>query len=132
MILKMRTVTVHEIPEALTANEERNFLRSLQPYMETERPRLVLDCSRILHFDNRAIHLLLSCLEEAMKHNGDVRLASLAPDARIALTATGVDRIFEIYPTTTEAVRSFQNHPASAVPLCRDSGDLNRHSESAA
>jgi len=71
----MRAVTVHEVPDKVTAAAERRFLRELQTFVETERPRLVLDCSRVQQMDNATIHLLLSCLEEAMKRNGDVKLA---------------------------------------------------------
>lgn len=106
----MRAVTVHEVPSQVSAADERSFLRNLQPFVETERPRLVLDCSKIQRMDKNTAHLLLSCLEEAMKRNGDVKLASLSPEARASLHLAGLKRLFEIFPTTTDAVRSFQNH----------------------
>ena len=131
MIIKMRTVTVHEIPEKVTASEERKFLHDLQQYVETERPRLVLDCSRIGEMDNATVHLLLSCLEEAMKRNGDVKLAALPAEADSALSLTGARRLFEIYPTTAEAVRSFQSRPSAVVPPGIESG-TGQHSENVA
>jgi anti-sigma B factor antagonist len=116
MIIKIRAVTVHEVPERVTPAAERRFLQELQGYVETERPRLVLDCSAVADMDNAAIHLLLSCLEEAMKRNGDARLSGVNEEARAALDAAGVSRLFEIYPTTAEAVQSFR-HRASLSPL---------------
>ena len=83
MIIKMRAVTVHEVPEKVTAATERKFLRDLQQYVETERPRLVLDCSKVRQMDNNTIHLLLCCLEEAMKRNGDVKLGAVPQIADI-------------------------------------------------
>ena len=118
MLIHMRAVTVHEIPAQVTAAEERDFLRNLQPFVETERPRLVLDCSRITRMDKTTAHLLLSCLEEAMKRNGDVKLASLSAEAKTSLHLAGLKRLFEIYPTTTDAVRSYQERliePPAAV-----------------
>jgi anti-sigma B factor antagonist len=121
MIVRIRAVTVHEMPERVTPAAERRFLQELQEYVETERPRLVLDCSAVGEMDNATIHLLLSCLEEAMKRNGDARLAAVSQEARAALDAAGVSRLFEIYPTTAEAVQSFRHRalssPLSAVEL---------------
>ena len=72
-----------------------------------DRPRVVLDCSLLADLDASAIHFLLCCLEEAMKRNGDIRLAALAPHARARFEMAGADRIFEIYDTIADAVDSY-------------------------
>jgi anti-sigma B factor antagonist len=131
MLISMRTVTVHEVPAEVTASEERTFLHNLQEYVETERPRLVLDCSSIRRINKPTLHLLLSCLEEAMKRNGDVRLAALPPEARTSPQLAGLRRLFEIYPTVAEAVHSFQQRPA-ALPPGLDIEALELGAESAA
>jgi anti-sigma B factor antagonist len=115
MIIKIRAVTVHEVPEQVTPAAERRFLQDLQDYVETERPRLVLDCSAVQQMNNRMIHLLLSCLEEAMKRNGDARLAGINPEAKAALDSMGVSRLFEIYSTTAEAVQSFRHRATPSL-----------------
>ena len=107
MTIRTRDVKVHQVPEKVTASDEQKFLRDLQKDVEIERPRFVLDCSKLRQMDNAAIHLLLSCLEEAMKRNGDVRLASLRPAAEATLRKAGMHRLFEIYVTTDVAVLSF-------------------------
>lgn len=132
MMIKMRPVTVHQVPEQVTASEERSFLRELHKYVETERPRLVLDCSRVRQMDNTTIHLLLSCLEEAMKRKGDVKLASLAPEAEATLRLTGVNRLFEFYATTAGAVHSFQHRSSSLIGPEFETADIDGESESAA
>jgi anti-sigma B factor antagonist len=109
MIIKIRAVTVHEVPERMTRAAERRFLRDLQSYVETERPRLVLDCSAVRQMNNATTHLLLSCLEEAMKRNGDARLAGINPEAKAALDAMGVSRLFEMFATTAEAIQSYRH-----------------------
>lgn len=129
MLITMRAVTVHEVPAEVTASEERTFLRNLQEYVETERPRLVLDCSKIRRMNRPTMHLLLSCLEEAMKRNGDVRLAALPPEARTSPQLAGLRRLFEIYPTAAEAVHSFQQRPVAMPPgLDLDAVELNAES----
>lgn len=125
MLITMRAVTVHEVPAEVTASEERAFLRNLQEYVETERPRLVLDCSRIRRMNRPTMHLLLSCLEEAMKRNGDVRLAALPAEARTSPQLAGLRRLFEVYATVAEAVHSFQQRPMAMPPgLNLDAAEL--------
>ncbi len=131
MVITLRPVTVHEVPDRVTAAVEKKFLRNLQQYVETERPRLVLDCSRIRQMDNATIHLLLSCLEEVMKRNGDVKLASVRPDGRSTLQVAGVHRLFEMYATPSEAAHSFQRRGASISPALEIAG-LDSEAESAA
>lgn len=116
MKLKMRIVKVHEVPRHVTTTEERTFLRNLHLDLDAERPRFVLDCSNVESMSVTTVRLLLSCLEIAMKRNGDVRLASLSPEAEASLQLTGVGRLFEVYPTAEEAVQSFHQRPSSLVP----------------
>lgn len=75
--------------------------------MNTDRPCVVLDCSKVQEMDRFAIHMLLCCLEEAIKRDGDVKLAAVPLPAREVLELTRVDRLFEIYDTEADAVRSF-------------------------
>ena len=68
--------------------------------------------------DRRAIYLVLCCLEEAMKRNGDVRLAEVSQAARATLNATGVDRLFRIFALNADAIRSF--HHRTVQPDTRE------------
>lgn len=132
MSIRTRAVRVHQVPEMLTPKVEVVFLRDLQKYAHTERPRLVLDCSRVRTMDSATILLLLSSLEEVMKSNGDVRLASLHPDAEAALRAAGVNRLFEMYSTAEGAVNSFHQRATSIAPQSSEAETFARDSEHAA
>jgi anti-anti-sigma factor len=117
MLSRTRAVEVHLVPGNATPSRERSFLQDLVNSVKAERPRFVLDCSQIWEMDTDAIHLLLSCLEEVLKCNGDVRLASLQSGAESALRLAGINRLFEIYPTVESAAQSFQRRPVcTAVP----------------
>jgi anti-anti-sigma factor len=117
MSIIKRSVRVHQVPERVTSANEQIFLRDLQKFAENERPRFVLDCSRVHDMDIATIRLLLSSLEEAMKCNGDVRLASLRPKAEEQLRMAGVSRLFEMYSTADNAVQSFHQRPTSNAPM---------------
>ena len=101
------TVSVTQLPETLDMRRGRQFFQEVESRMNIDRPCVVLDCSKVREMDRFAIHMLLCCLEEAMKRDGDVKLAAVSPSAREILELTSVDRLFEIYDTETEAVNSF-------------------------
>lgn len=101
------TVTVTQLPEKLDIKQGRLFFMELESRMNIDRPCIVLDCSKVREMDRFAIHMLLCCLEEAMKRDGDVKLAAVSPSARAALELTRVDRLFEIHASETDAVNSF-------------------------
>ena len=112
--IRRRPVTVLQLPEHLNAKSEWNFLKQVELYMGGSRPFLVLDCSTIHRLDKPMIFLLLRCLEEAMKRNGDVKLCgiSLATDSANGFSAAS--RIFEIFETAEEAINSFYRYSFDA------------------
>ena len=99
---------VKEFPEVLNASQARVFLEEVQSYSYDDRAYFVLDCSNIGPMGGLSIQLMLCCLEEAMKRNGDVKLASVPAEARSRLKLIGVDRLFEIFDTNADAVNSFR------------------------
>ena len=126
----MRPVVVRKFPDALSVQQKVAFLHDIAGIMNGSRPRLVLDCSRLRECDSSTIHLLLHCLEEAMKRNGDVKLAAIPTPAAVVLVSTGVARLFETFDTVEKAVNSFHQLP---VPAERPAtGDDPRASEKAA
>ena len=111
MTLRKCAVAVKQLPETLSEKQGRLFLGELESSINIDRPSIVLDCSRVRRMDRAVINLLLCCLEEAMKRNGDVKLAAVPQEARSILQLTGVDRLFEIFETNAEAVSSFRRPP---------------------
>lgn len=109
-------VIVMEIPENLNHTEAQAFLAELQPMLQSDRPRIVLDCSQVQHMDSGGIEMMLNCMGEAMKRDGDVKLANLSPAAAAILELMRVDRLFEIFETSEEATRSFQGVSLPEAP----------------
>jgi anti-anti-sigma regulatory factor len=112
---RTRAAAVKRLPAALNSKQEQTFLREMETCLDSWRPSIVLDCSEAHQIDYTLLHLLLCCLEEAMKRNGDVRLAAVRPEARETLRRWKMDRLFRIFETTAEAVSSFQRPPVGAV-----------------
>jgi len=109
-------VIVMQVPEHLTLQEVHTFMQELGPLLQSNRPRVVLDCSQIQSMDSAGVEMLLHCLEEALKRDGDLKLAALSPESEVIMELMRVARIFETFETCDNAVRSFQAIPVEAIP----------------
>jgi anti-sigma B factor antagonist len=107
--MENRSVTVLGLPERFSAEAGQRFLYELEGCMLAGRPYLVLDCSRAGNLDKPLAAVLLHCLEEAMKRNGDVKLACLSLRESSALVLAGAVRLFEVFDTVEDAIRSFHH-----------------------
>jgi len=108
-------VIVMELPEKLNHAEGNAFLAEMRPLLEIDRPRVVLDCSQVQHMDSAGIEILLHCMEEAMKRDGDVKLAAVSPATAAILELMRVDRVFEVFEATEAAAASFHPVPSPEV-----------------
>src|SRR5579864_657628 len=104
-------VAVMQMPEQLNNAEARFFWQELYPLLESDHPRLVLDCSQVRYIDSAGIEMLLQAMEEAMKRDGDLKLAEVSPEAAVMLELMRVDRLFEVFDSCNAAVQSFQALP---------------------
>lgn len=106
---------VKRMPERVNQQEARKFFADVQPFVTADRPQLVFDLSQVRQLDAAGIEMLLRCVEEVMKRDGDLKLASLSRQAMMVLELTRTDRLFEIYRNSTEAARSFSGFLPNAM-----------------
>jgi len=109
-------VVVMQVPEILNVKEVHSFMEELGPLLESNRPRIVLDCSQVRSMESAGVEMLLRCLEEVLKRDGDLKLAALSQEAEVILELMRVARVFETFQTCEDAVRSFNAIPTDAVP----------------
>jgi anti-anti-sigma factor len=117
MTIPSRSVRVHQFPAHFDKKQTQDLLQTMRREAELERPCFVLDCSHAQNIDERGVFLLLACLEEAMKGNGDVRLASVQPRVAKDLREAGISSLFEMFPTTETAAHSFRKRTNSSTML---------------
>jgi anti-sigma B factor antagonist len=104
-----RPVIVKRIPERMNLKQARKFQQEVRPLLQSDRPQLVFDLSQVRQIDAAGVDMLLTCMSEAMRRDGDLKLAALSPQAAIVLELTRTDRLFEIYENSTDAVRSYSS-----------------------
>jgi anti-sigma B factor antagonist len=103
------------MPDRLNQKQARMFLRDIQPLLNTDRPQLVFDCSLIRQMDAAGVDMLLHCMAEIMKRDGELKLAAVSPQAAVVLELTRTDRLFEVFETSGDAVRSFYRFLPNAM-----------------
>lgn len=113
-MVNSRAVTVQQMPEHLTREEAQGFLREVESSINPDRPCLVFDFSKVRQLGSVGVELLLRCMEEVMKRNGDLKLAAVGAGPRAVLEFTGINGLFEIYEDATQAVKSFNELPGEA------------------
>ncbi len=59
--------------------------------------------------------MLLQCMAQVMKRDGDLKLAAVSAEAAVILEMTRTDRFFEIYDSPADAVKSFSRFLPEAV-----------------
>jgi len=125
MSLRERSITVKQLPEVCRDRQRAIFFSEIKSCLDVDRPCLVLDCSRFVRTDKEAVFLLLCCLEEAMKRNGDVRLSGVSPELRAALKVIDADLLFHFFETSADAIASFSrcSFDLSMQNAIRDAGE---------
>lgn len=110
-----RPVIVKRMPDRINLQQSRDFLREVQPLLRSDRPQVVFDFSAVRRMDAAGVDMLLQCMSDVMKHDGDLKLAALSPQAGVVLELTRADRLFEVYNTVSDAVRSFSGFLPNAM-----------------
>jgi len=105
------------MPARVDARTAREFLRDVQPFLTIDRPQLVFDLSQVVRLDAAGVEMLLHCMSQAHRRDGDLKLASLSPQSVVVLELTRTERLFEIYDSSTDAIRSFSGFLPNAMRL---------------
>lgn len=124
-----RPVVVKRMPERVNQRQARDFLKDVQPFLKSDRPQLVFDLSQVKQLDSAGVEMLLHCVGEVMKRDGDLKLASLSPEAAVVLELTRTDRLFEIYSNSTDAARSFSHFLPNAMRQNQQQHFLNNQQQ---
>src|SRR5260221_12903328 len=107
MDINSRPVVVKRMPERVNGRTAREFLRDVQPFLHADRPQLVFDLSQVVQLDAAGVEMLLRCMSEAHKRDGDVKLASLSAQSAVRLELTRTAPSVSKYVNSTRACPSF-------------------------
>jgi len=132
MTNQRRSIAVRTLPKQIDGVQRKALYRDLEGCINVDRPAVVFDCSELRQLDKPAIHFLLCCLEEAMKRNGDVRLAAPSREAKLVMESMGIDLLFQVFENIGEALESFHTPQMSIILHQQSTANDQRMSENAA
>jgi anti-sigma B factor antagonist len=92
--------------DALDAACAEKFRADIAPLIDGQKA-IVLDFAGLKFVDSSGIGALLSCLRLAKTNGGEIRISGLLPNVRSLFELVRLDRLFEIFSTSDEAVASF-------------------------
>lgn len=95
----------------LDRSSAENFKFVLGERMTSDKI-LILDLEKLVHIDSFGLDALLAVAQKAIEMNSSVKLARISADMQIVLDITKVYRVFEIFDTIEDAVKSCSKETA--------------------
>jgi anti-sigma B factor antagonist len=99
-------VVVHTSVEALDAGNANDFKAAVAKMIQPGA-RLILDMSGIRFVDSSGLGAILSCLRQLHDKGGELKLCSMNKPVRALFELVRMHRVFEIFNTREEALRSY-------------------------
>lgn len=90
--------------DAHNSGELKNRMLSL---FEEGKVNIVINLGEVRFIDSSGLGALVSGYKNASARNGNLKLCSLQPQVKSMFELTRLHRVFEIFPTTDEAMGSF-------------------------
>ena len=101
-------VTIIELSGQLDAHTAPEFERFLEQRVRGEKKmKLILDFHNLEYISSAGLGVFMGLIEEVRAGGGDMKLAALPDKIFHVLDLLGFPMVFEIFPTTDEAVRAF-------------------------
>lgn len=85
-----------------------NLRSAVDQHLAAGHARLVMNMEKLTTLDSSGIGVLVRSLTLAKQKGGTLKLAAAPPVAIQTLKVTGLLRLFEVFPTEAEAVKSFE------------------------
>jgi len=108
---KTKGIAVVRCRGRIVFGEEADELRRVILGLLNETNRIVLDFAWIDFIDSSGLGVLVASLISARHRGAEIKIAALGRTARQVLRTAKVERLFGVYDSTDDAIKSF--HPDS-------------------
>jgi len=98
------TVVIHLNEERLDAHNSAELKVEFQRLFESGNLSLLVDLKNIRFIDSSGLGALVSGFKNATTNQGTLKLSSLQPQVKSMFELTRLHRVFEIFPTTDDAL----------------------------
>jgi anti-sigma B factor antagonist len=108
-------VVAHLQGEALDASNAKEFKTGVAPFI-TPGAKVIFELSSLKFVDSSGLGALLSCLRQLNASGGALKLCAMVKPVRALFELVRMHRVFEIFNTQEEAIRSCKGGTADPVP----------------
>lgn len=95
-----------------TFKEAEEFKKKIENQFENGYKKFIIDLSKCNFMDSTFLSTIVTVLKKVSKAGGNLKLAGVHAEAQALLELTGTAKIFEIYKTKEEAVKSYKTKAA--------------------
>jgi anti-sigma B factor antagonist len=106
-VSSMKHVTLVEVSGRVDSTSANQLGEVLTCEIDSGRTLLVLDLGRVDFMSSAGLRELVLALKKVRRGTGDLRLAQPSHRVQEVLEMAGLDTIFQIFPSPTEAVGSY-------------------------
>ncbi len=92
--------------ERLDAHNSGDLKTAMLKFYEEGNKNILIDLKDVRFIDSSGLGALVSGFKNAISHQGNLKLASLQPQVKSMFELTRLHRVFEIFPSLTEAIES--------------------------
>ncbi len=106
-VSEVDAVTVIEVKGRIDSMNAGELGEALSGEISLGKKQIVLDLAQVAYMSSAGLRELVAAYRKVQNLDGDLRIAQ--PSSRVldVLEMSGLDTIFQIFPTNTEAVGSF-------------------------
>jgi len=109
LVTKKEDIVIEEINLVKATNEQaEEFKIILLNHIEEGDTKLVIDLHQCDFVDSTFLSTLLIALKAVMAKGGSLKIAALKNEVAEVMEATGMNKVFEIYLSISEAIESFE------------------------
>ncbi|ACM21383.1 anti-anti-sigma factor [Geotalea daltonii FRC-32] len=105
--LKNDIVIIYVNEERLDAHNSGELKVEVQKLFEQGRKNMLIDLKDVRFIDSSGLGALVSGFKNAISHQGNLKLSTLQSQVKSMFELTRLHRVFEIFPSTAEALENF-------------------------
>jgi anti-sigma B factor antagonist len=102
-----KQVTLVEVSGRIDSMNANELGTALTETIDHGNVQLVLDLASVEYMSSAGLRELVTALKKVKRETGDMRLAQPSPRVREVLEMAGLDTIFRIFSTQSEAIGSY-------------------------
>ena len=100
-------IIIYVKEERLDAHNSGDLKSEMQRLFEEGKKNILVDLHDVRFIDSSGLGALVSGFKNAISNQGNLKLSSLQPQVKSMFELTRLHRVFEIFPSSSDALENF-------------------------